>query len=629
MQKCDKCSREFCSSINYRRHIRVHHRLKKLDKDSAKNRELLGTFWDKLSDDEAKEILSFKDVALEEVPGSSVVKSLTALIRKPGFSSLPQYCLKAGSALLDIIQARPSRFPLSSVDLFSILDDASEKTFLCGTAASMQKYIFDGEAGKIGLEMKNLVACTSFLVEQKLVKVWLADKDAEALRCQKLLVEEEEAAQRRQAELLERKRLKKLRQKEQKAKELRLVEQADLMERIDETVEAVSSAEQPCLLTASDSELHGLEALPDHFPSSVEPFQHPNTDEDVDLEIQAGSGSGNSDHGTSHIVEHRMSRRNNHRHLIARWHMSPKSQWNHVPNGFHASENSQASRLSTGQKHGNHRDLKSVPAINGNRKWSRKLKVGYNGDSLKTRAHKEAITQPDHNKKHKVLIGSIPVTLGNCSQQEGNNFDGARDACMSEHQIPKKNIVQEKYNRPDSSHCSTSRSTIKLWRPVSRNGIRSPMLVENGDREFQVDGNDHNGSSENCPSVYSVDDNYGGTGNSSPLLQERPYPKSLWFSCQAATAFLMERWKEAIAAAHVKLVLSPELECMEIENNYLVDIGESSEIKKCNLIGNAENQFIEVGMHESSTSGAAKGRFKTRLEKSVKLKYIPKQKTVI
>lgn len=34
MQKCDKCSREFCSTINYRRHIRVHHRLKKLDKVS-------------------------------------------------------------------------------------------------------------------------------------------------------------------------------------------------------------------------------------------------------------------------------------------------------------------------------------------------------------------------------------------------------------------------------------------------------------------------------------------------------------------------------------------------------------------------------------------------------------------
>lgn len=73
----------------------------------------------------------------------------------------------------DIIQARPSRIPISSQELFSILDDASERTFLCaGAAESVQKYVFDGEAGKIGLEMKNVVACTSFLVEQKLVFIF-------------------------------------------------------------------------------------------------------------------------------------------------------------------------------------------------------------------------------------------------------------------------------------------------------------------------------------------------------------------------------------------------------------------------------------------------------------------------
>lgn len=70
----------------------------------------------------------------------------------------------------DIIQGRPSRLPITSQELFSILDDASERTFLCaGTAESLQKYVFDGEAVKIGLEMKNLIACTCFLVEQKLV----------------------------------------------------------------------------------------------------------------------------------------------------------------------------------------------------------------------------------------------------------------------------------------------------------------------------------------------------------------------------------------------------------------------------------------------------------------------------
>lgn len=73
----------------------------------------------------------------------------------------------------DIIQAMPSKFPLSSEELFGILDEASEKTFLSGSAVSIQKFIFDGEAGKIGLETKNLVACTSFLVEQKLVSFLL------------------------------------------------------------------------------------------------------------------------------------------------------------------------------------------------------------------------------------------------------------------------------------------------------------------------------------------------------------------------------------------------------------------------------------------------------------------------
>ena len=58
---------------------------------------------------------------------------------------------------------------MSSGQLFSTLDDASENTFLCGTAVLIQKYIFDGGAGKIGLETKNIVACTSFVVEQKLV----------------------------------------------------------------------------------------------------------------------------------------------------------------------------------------------------------------------------------------------------------------------------------------------------------------------------------------------------------------------------------------------------------------------------------------------------------------------------
>uniref|UniRef100_A0A1D1XV41 Lissencephaly-1 n=1 Tax=Anthurium amnicola TaxID=1678845 RepID=A0A1D1XV41_9ARAE len=100
LQKCGKCSRGFCSPINYRRHIRMHRRSLNFNKVSPKNRELLGAFWDKLSLDEATELASIKDMSLEEVSGSSIMRALASLMRKPGFSSLPQAYLKAGAILL-------------------------------------------------------------------------------------------------------------------------------------------------------------------------------------------------------------------------------------------------------------------------------------------------------------------------------------------------------------------------------------------------------------------------------------------------------------------------------------------------------------------------------------------------
>ncbi|KAL9338524.1 hypothetical protein Peur_070293 [Populus x canadensis] len=612
MQKCSKCSREFCSSINYRRHLRVHHRLKRLDKDSAKNRDMLGAFWDKLSEDEAKEILSFKDVTLEEVPGSSIIKSLTTVIRKPVISSLTQSCWRAGSALLDLVQGRPSRCPLSSGRLFSILDDASEKTFLCGTAVLIQKYIFDGGAGKIGLETKNIVACTSFVVEQKLIKAWLADKDAEALRCQKLLVEEEEAAQRRLAELLERKRQKKLRHKEQKAKEQRQDEKVDVKECIDDTLEAVPQAEQSCPLAISDSDTLGSETLPDDVPSSLEPLLLPRTDEDVDLENQIVHGG-----------ERSKLQGNSHRHMVVtRWHAPSRSQRNSLSNVFHASQNSQAPKPGAMEKHGIQRDFKPGPMVYGNRKWSQKPKPEYNGESLKARVKKEVITEPEHEKKGEVLIGSISVTLGNCSHDESNNLDGTQDDCLIEHEISKKKNVQEKHNRPDSVQCGMNRPTVKLWRPVSRNGTKGLILVENGNRKCQPDGIDgkvedqilfKNSSLRSC----AMDDSFGGMENGSPLGDLNR--GGLQFSSHEAKAFLAERWKRAIAAEHVKLALSPD---------YQVAANHSLDIRKQDVIGSAENQLVDVEAQESSTARAAKAKCKTKRDKGVKIKYIPKQRSI-
>ncbi|XVE64245.1 hypothetical protein DITRI_Ditri07aG0085900 [Diplodiscus trichospermus] len=608
MQKCDKCSREFCSPINYRRHIRVHHRLKKLDKDSAKNRDLLAAFWDKLSEDEAKEVISFKDVSLEEVPGSSVIKSLATLVKRPGFSALPQVCLRAGSALLDIVQARPSRFPISSQELFSILDDASERTFLCGAAVSMQKYIFDGEAGKIGLETKNLVACTCFLLEQKLVKAWLADKDAEALRCQKLLVEEEEAAQKRQVELLERKRQKKLRQKEQKAKEQRRGEMEEGKEDMDDSFEDNTPAETSSLVAASDCDGQNPVMLTDEVLPSIETVDFSKPEEGADYEIQMGLSNGYCDPGTSQNFERQMD-------IVARWQTPPKSQRG-VLNGFHGSQNSHGFKFGGMNKHGTNRE-RAAAIGSSNKMWSRKPKAVNDGETLKTKAEKQTANQLDQSKNHEVLIGSISVTLGNCSHDEGNNLAEARDRSMAECQIPKKNNVQEMSSKFDPVQGATNRSTIKFWRPVSRFGSKSSLPVQNGVREFEVEviaekDGDQSSSNESCLRSCATDCSNGVVSMNRSTLEESLEPGSMLFDSHAAKAFLAQRWKDAIAGEHVTLVLSPNFEspgCSEVE------------------IDSSERWMAKADAFEASTGGAAKGKLRTKPEKGAKIKYIPKQKS--
>ncbi|KAI4347567.1 hypothetical protein L6164_008372 [Bauhinia variegata] len=621
LQKCDKCSQEFCSPINYRRHIRVHHRWKKLDKDSTKNRDLLGAYWDKLSIEEGKEVVSFKNVMLEDVEGSSILKALTTPIRKPGFSTLPQYYLKAGSALLDIIQARISRF-ISSQELFSILDDASEKTFLCGTAESMQKYIFDGEAGKIGLDPKNIVASTSFLLEQKLVKAWLADKDAEALRCQKLLVEEEEAAQKRQAEILERKRQKKLRQKEQKAREQRHEDDAEIRDNNSSTGETVSSAVESS--EACNNGAHNTDTFPDHILSSVAPF--PNINGGVNGECQSSYGCEFTDLSTDHNIERRTAQGHNRQRMAAtRWQVLPKSQWA-APNGFHTIQNQ---KLGVTQKQGTHRDQRAAPIVNGNKVWTRKPKPETDGVILKARPQNE----PEQVKSHEVLIGSISVTLGNCSQSEGEGNLGAssQEDCTVDN-LAKLNGVQEKPIQHDSNQSGNNRLIVKLWRPVSRHGSKDPIPVQNSGREADTDAIDEKGDDQNLSDQSSLrpcdaDNCDSSFGNNTSHLEDNWGPESLRLSSHAAKAFLAQRWKEAISSNHVKLVLSLDSEPpMCPERRYSEAVFRASDVDRYGILASAENRLVSVDL-ESANAGAAKSKLRMKPEKVIKIKYIPKQKT--
>ncbi|KAL9264801.1 hypothetical protein AKJ16_DCAP18514 [Drosera capensis] len=554
MRKCDKCSKEFCSTINYRRHTRCHRRSLNPDKDfSAKNREYLQVYWDKLSTDEAVEVLSFKDVNLEGVSGASIVTALTSFIRKPAFSPLPHAYVRAGTHLLDILQGRPSRFPLTSQELFSILDDASENTFLCaGTAESLQKFVFDGAAGNIGLEFKNLIACTSFLIEQKLVRAWLADKDAEALRCQKILVDEEEAAQKRPAMLLEKKRQKKLRQKEHKMKEL-AKERFDLTDEVTSTTEGVPSEPTTSPTDVSDSDSQIPFISQDSVPSlhGSDPIIVEEAPNQLPL---SGSDAAYPDSVTHQNVEQRPIRRSLRRLLVNySWQGSKMQQ----TNGFYVGPNHQAMKVVSTQKHGTCRDSRPAAVSSVSKVWTPKPRLEANEGNPKVKMQNEPKNQESENKDSQVLIGSISVALGSqCHQQSNENNETADNGSIGL-PSPKKN-EKEKGAKPDRPEVGVSRSTVKIWRPVSRNGLGTSFPVQEGSEEAKVDALCSLGSDDSHQTRPSDDSDRGCGGCMSSAVEEHEAADHLGASFHVAEAFLAQRWKEAMASDPTILVLGQE-----------------------------------------------------------------------
>ncbi|WZZ25802.1 hypothetical protein YC2023_009203 [Brassica napus] len=533
LHKCDKCTREFCSPVNFRRHKLYLKIVFAWFQYSAKEKDALGAFWDELSVFDAKEILSLKNMMLENVRGESVESGLISLIENPGYTALPQYYLRAGSDLLDIIQGRPLKFPIYSNQLFSILDDASEKTFMSNEAASMQKYIFDGENGKNVLEAKNVVACASFLLEQQLIKAWLADKDAEALRCQNLLVEEEEAAQRRQAELLERKKRKKLRQKEQRVKDQTKDAKEDESTTSDEQQQSPAESSRP-LSVASDTEAQRSDSIPTENSSSLEEPQVLEIDNERNGETQAptvdGAGFGNGQN---------MERRSGRREM-------ERSQYG-MPNGFRGNH---APKLGGMRKNGTNRDTRA----NTTKVWSRKA------DNPKSISPDAVVAEPEQTKNSEVLIGSVSVTIGN--------------SCLSgEHNQAKCSSEEEGRIKAVEAKPTSEQSTVEVSRPVSSQGRKVSTANGNTDKKDK-----HLSSTQ--PEVKTANH------------------ISLQFNNHEAKAFLAKRWKEAISAEHVTLVLSQETD----------------------MPGN--------NTHESSNGviTAARPKHRMKPEKGAKVKYVAKQK---
>ncbi|KAI4384779.1 hypothetical protein MLD38_002884 [Melastoma candidum] len=606
MQKCEKCSHEFFSTINYRRHVRVQHRLKKLDKDTAKNRELLGSFWDKLSVDETMEIVSLKNSAMEDVPGATVIKSLASLIRKPGFPVVPQVFIRAGSILLDVVQARPSRFPLSSQELFDILDNASEMTFLSGPTTMMQKYIFDKDTGKILLETKNLVAFTSFFLEQKLVGAWLADKDAEALKWQKLLVEEEEAAQRRQAEILEKKRLRRLRQKEQKAKGHKNEEQIDMSNSYD-MLDAEPQMETS--IPQDLSEMESLDSPPDITNMVLDTPQLADIEADFDSEVLPELDNGITDSSKFQRVEPGRLLGGSHQSMgVARWIVPRRSR---APPGVLNEDHRNSTKLEYKLKH---RSLDSKIGYGNNKKvWSRKSKPDRESENLNFRVH-EAFSEAEQDKKCEVLIGSIPVVLGRFGNSEESDTTTKPENDLTEIQGP-TNDTSAKGNRPASVQSHQSRG--KLWRLVSRNGVKDPDPVAMDDRV----------SSPVSPAEKSECQGHIGENHirlsptscfgDSDKAVESEILRDWGLSTLAAKDFLTQRWKEALAMEHVELACLPESEPPESPDNPANQVHSDASESNIPLI---------AGNRSGDADGLTEVSNKTQQDKGLKKKYIPKQR---
>lgn len=608
-QKCEKCSREFYSPINYRRHMRLHRRALNFDKESRKYRDLLGAFWDKLSLDDIKEVVSLHDVSIKDISGSSLVQDLATSMRKPAVWTLPQDYYKAGLALLDLIQGIPSKF--TSRELFSILDDASERTFLCaGTAESLQKYVFDGDASKKGPELKNLVACTSFLFEQKLVKAWFADKDAEALRCQKLLFEEEEAAQKKQAELLERKKQKKLRQKEQREREQSNWERGDL---------EVPMAESSILSAAVSDSNSSTPEVADDTSSCLELVQFSNN-EAIDIEAQLNlSNQQHLDLVEIQDVEPQPVSAQSRRHFPHTQWQVPKSQ-RMGRNGSHNNQNHQVQKLEPVQKHGVFKD-RGTP-VNSSKIWTKKIRV-LNGERFRPEPQKEAIDQNQSNCE--VMIGSISVPmkncstpgLGNCPAVERDYFDSTEPA------MTKKCNLAVKPAKQDALQGGSNGAAVKLWRPVSRHGSgqhpEEAVISEKLDNQIS--------STENCLQSCSMDNPIGKSKNYTYQVDGNVH-QGLGFCSTSAKAFLSQRWKEAISGDHVTLVLSNDTEVYGHPDaqNSSSEAAPTSDDQEHGVLVKADNQQTNTGVSNLSSRGNSKLKFRQKPDKSIKTRYIPKQK---
>ncbi|KAK9944368.1 hypothetical protein M0R45_009940 [Rubus argutus] len=158
---CQRCPVTFLSPINYNRHNKMkHEKHGKKSTGSTNTKEKLEEFWN-------------------------------TSIRSRWNNRRKFFPLK------DIVEARPSRFPITVNDLFSIMDKPSEGTFLLGELSLVERSMFEKNEA---IELIDVVARTSFILEKQLLekereysKLLMQSLEEKANAVAQKLIEEEEA----------------------------------------------------------------------------------------------------------------------------------------------------------------------------------------------------------------------------------------------------------------------------------------------------------------------------------------------------------------------------------------------------------------------------------------------------
>lgn len=343
----------------------------------------------------------------------------------------------------------------------------------------------------------------------------------------------------RQAQILERKRQKKLRQKEQKARE-RLENDAEINGNISSTGDDVSPGEAS--LTTCDFEAHSAGVFADHDSSPLVTYHCPDTnvgvDNDTDQNVERRTSQGGTRSGydcdSDQNVERQSSPGHHHRRtMAARRQGLPKSQRT-IATGLYASQNSQMSKFGVIQKYRNNRDQRAAPVVNSCKVWSRKPKAETDAVVIKAGLPKEL----GNSKNHEVLIGSVSVKLGNCSQSQGDLVTSQADSLVEN--LTEQITTQEKPIKPDSFQGGNSRLRVKLWRPVSQHGAKDPSPLQSGGTEaVAVYGKDYqNLSAQSRLRLCNVDGGNIGSGKNNSHIGDKVDSESFRLSSHDAKAFL-------------------------------------------------------------------------------------------